>query len=68
MNLRGKSRTVGATSEIGEVPYSVELVVGASHSFHSALPEAIDNVNLAANEKRTPNRQKEDSESDLQKL
>jgi len=68
MNLRGKSRTVGATSPIGEVPYNGELIVGASHSFNSALPEAIDNANLASNEKRNANRQKEDSESDLQKF
>jgi hypothetical protein len=56
MNLRGKSHIVGATSEIGEVPFSVELVVGANHSFYSALREAIDDVDPAANEKRTVNR------------
>jgi len=55
MNLRGKSRIVGATSEMDEVRFSVELVVGANHSFHSVLLETIDAVDPAANEKRTAN-------------
>jgi hypothetical protein len=52
--LRGKDHIVGATSEIGEVSFSVEIVVGANHSFYSILPEAIDDVDPAANEKKNP--------------
>ena len=55
MNLRGKSRIVGVTSEMDEMPFRVELVAGANHSYSVQL-EAFDDVDPAANEKRTANR------------
>jgi hypothetical protein len=36
-----------------EVPFSVELLVGANHSFHVILLEAIDDADPAANKKRS---------------
>jgi len=54
-NLRGKRHIVGATSEMDEPPFSVELVVKADHSFCNVLLEAVDNADTAANKKRTAN-------------
>jgi hypothetical protein len=54
-NLRGSRHIVGAMSEMHEVLFSVEVVVGARHSFCSILLEAIDDVDPVANEERTAN-------------
>ena len=55
MDLRSKRHTLGTTSEMDEVPFSVELMVGANHPFYRILLEAIDDAESAANKKRTAN-------------
>jgi len=52
VNLRIKRQVVVATSQMDEVPFSVELVIGAYHSFYNILLEAIDDVDPAVNKKK----------------
>ena len=51
MNLRSKRQIVGTTFEMDEVPFSVELVVGANYSHCRTLQGAIDYDGPAANKK-----------------
>jgi hypothetical protein len=55
VNLRSKRHIVGTTFETDEVPFRVELVVDANHSFYGILLEAIDDADPAANRKSTSN-------------
>ena len=59
MNLRSKRQIVGTTFEMDEVPFSVELVVGANYSHYRTLQEAIDYDGPAANKKGAANTRKE---------
>jgi hypothetical protein len=52
VNLRSKRHVVGTTSEMDEVLFNVELVVGANHSFYNIVLESIDDTDPAANKKR----------------
>jgi hypothetical protein len=55
VNLRSKRQIVGATFEMNEVPFSVELVVGANYSHYRTLQGAINYDDPAANKKRDAN-------------
>lgn len=55
VNLCIKRHIAGTTSEMDEVPFSVETLAGANHSFYGILLETIDDADPAGNEKRTAN-------------